>query len=135
MQFLDLTTAPVTSGETQADGESASGGGSSRFGWVTRMASDSATGGLSRLYLVMIFACFLAICLAQAPGKIQFDTSLPLVLSPISYFNTVLHLWNPTDFGGSVAEGADSSSPRASSSSRRICCTFRRGWRSASGSR
>jgi arabinofuranan 3-O-arabinosyltransferase len=69
-------------------------------------AARGTSARLGRIYLLVIFLCFLAVCFAQAPGLIQFDTSLPVVLSPVSYFGTFLHLWNPTVFGGTMVQGA-----------------------------
>ncbi len=49
---------------------------------------------------------FLVICLAQSPGLIEFDTRLPMIMAPIAYFGSVLHLWNPVVFGGTVEQGS-----------------------------
>jgi len=43
---------------------------------------------------------FLVVAFSQATGKIETDTELPLVLSPISFINAALHAWNPYTFGG-----------------------------------
>ncbi len=66
---------------------------------------DAADGPLSRWVLAVIGASFLGVSFAQSPGLIEFDTKLPLSVSPISYFDSLLRLWNPSTFGGVVAQG------------------------------
>ena len=55
---------------------------------------------------MVVGVLFLAISLAQSPGLIEFDTRLPMIMSPIAYFGSVLHLWNPVVFGGTVEQGS-----------------------------
>jgi arabinofuranan 3-O-arabinosyltransferase len=55
---------------------------------------------LSRWVLVGVAALFLVAAFSQAWGKIETDTELPLVLSPTSFINAALHVWNPVTFGG-----------------------------------
>lgn len=61
---------------------------------------------LSRRVLAIIGIGFTVVCFAQSPGKIEFDTRLQMIVSPISYFESVLHLWNQLVFGGTVEQGA-----------------------------
>ena len=57
---------------------------------------------LSRWTLAAISAGFLGICFAQAPGLIEDDTKLPMLLTPFQYIATSFHAWNPNVYGGTV---------------------------------
>jgi len=46
----------------------------------------------------------LAIGLAQGSGLIEDDTKLPLVMAPITYLRSALHLWSDHLFGGAVTQ-------------------------------
>ena len=82
--------------------------GSSLFNSMrsTEASDRTEAGPLSRRVLAVIGICFLVVCFAQSPGLIEFDTRLPMIVSPISYFGSVLHLWNQSVFGGTVEQGA-----------------------------
>ncbi len=60
------------------------------------------TAPLSLWALAALGAGFLIVCLAQAPGLIEFDTKLPMLLTPISYIESSLHAWNQAVYSGSV---------------------------------
>ena len=72
----------------------------------TELSDRAEARPLSRRVLAAIGICFFAVCFAQSPGLIEFDTKLPMIVTPISYFGAVLHLWNQSVFGGTVEQGA-----------------------------
>ena len=103
--FMD-PASPDLHFSDQSEPDGLDGSLANRLGIARRGRRTEGGDPLSRLHLAILFICFLGICLLQAPGLIEFDTSLPLVVSPVSFFGSVLHLWNPLIFGGAVAQGA-----------------------------
>jgi arabinofuranan 3-O-arabinosyltransferase len=65
----------------------------------------SSTNPVSLKVLAGLWVAFLGVALAQAPGLIETDTKLPLIASPLTYFDSALHLWNQTVFGGTAQLG------------------------------
>jgi len=59
---------------------------------------------LSRRVLVAIGAFFLLATFVQAPGLIEDDTKLPVVIAPLAWMESVLHFWNQSFYSGSVQE-------------------------------
>ena len=66
------------------------------------MVPEGPTRPFSRWALLAIAGAFTAVCLAQAPGLIEDDTKLPMLLTPINYIETALHAWNAQVFYGNV---------------------------------
>jgi arabinofuranan 3-O-arabinosyltransferase len=62
--------------------------------------SVPAGGRTPRWPLALVGAGFVALCLAQSPGRIVADTKLPLVLNPSGFLGSALHFWDSgSDFG------------------------------------
>jgi arabinofuranan 3-O-arabinosyltransferase len=61
---------------------------------------------LSRWFLAILAAFFLFLCFIQAPGLIIDDTKLPVILAPLAWIQSSLHLWNLSVSSGSVQEGS-----------------------------
>ncbi len=59
---------------------------------------------LSRWVLVALGAFFLLVTLVQAPGLIVDDTKLPVVMAPLAWMRSSLHLWSLTVSSGSVQD-------------------------------
>jgi arabinofuranan 3-O-arabinosyltransferase len=59
---------------------------------------------LSRRVLVGIGAFFLLTTFIQAPGLIEDDTKLPVIMSPLAWTESVLHFWNQGFYSGSIQE-------------------------------
>lgn len=57
---------------------------------------------MSRWVLVALGVVYLAVAFSQRWGLIVDDTKLPLVISPVRYMASVLHLWDESTFGGTV---------------------------------
>ena len=57
---------------------------------------------VGRWVLAAVGVGFLALTFAQASGSIEDDTRLPMLMSPINYIGSTLHLWNQNVYGGSV---------------------------------
>jgi arabinofuranan 3-O-arabinosyltransferase len=57
---------------------------------------------LSRWVLAALGALFLFVAFIQAPGLIIDDTKLPVIMAPLSWMKSALHLWNPTLASGAV---------------------------------
>jgi arabinofuranan 3-O-arabinosyltransferase len=57
---------------------------------------------VSRWVLAVLGGGFLAVCFAQAPGLIVYDTKMPMLLSPLRYLETSLHAWNQGIYAGTV---------------------------------
>ena len=59
----------------------------------------------SRWVLAALFAGFLVLIFAQSWGKIEHDTQLPLMLSPLSFLGSTLHVWSQNLYGGTADVG------------------------------
>ncbi len=59
---------------------------------------------LSRWVLAGLGAFFLLVTMVQAPGLIVDDTKLPVLMAPLSFMRSSLHLWTQTAASGSVQE-------------------------------
>jgi arabinofuranan 3-O-arabinosyltransferase len=59
---------------------------------------------LSRWFLAALGALFLAATFAQAPGLIVDDTKLPVLMAPLAWMRSSLHLWSQTVASGSVQD-------------------------------
>jgi arabinofuranan 3-O-arabinosyltransferase len=57
---------------------------------------------LSRWVLAGLGALFLALTVIQAPGLIVDDTKLPVIMAPLAWMQSALHLWNQSVASGSV---------------------------------
>ncbi|MGO9185351.1 alpha-(1-_3)-arabinofuranosyltransferase domain-containing protein [Mycobacterium sp.] len=55
--------------------------------------------------LALLGAGYLALAFIQSPGRVEDDTKLPLIVEPVSYIESALHVWNQTVFGGTVQLG------------------------------
>ncbi len=62
------------------------------------------TNPLSRRVLVGIGAFFLLATFVQAPGLIEDDTKLPVIMAPWAWIESVFHFWNLTFYSGSIQE-------------------------------
>ena len=60
---------------------------------------------VSRWFLAALFAGFLVLIFAQSWGKIEHDTQLPLMLSPLSFLGSTLHVWSQNLYGGTADVG------------------------------
>jgi arabinofuranan 3-O-arabinosyltransferase len=60
---------------------------------------------VSRWVLAGLGAMFLVATFIQAPGLIEDDTKLPVVMAPLAWIHLVLHLWNQTIASGNIQEG------------------------------
>ena len=72
------------------------------FETVTAPCTDP----LSRSILVGLGAMFLAVTFVQAPGLIIDDTKLPVIMAPLAWMKSALHMWNPTVSSGTVPNEA-----------------------------
>ncbi len=68
----------------------------------TESMSDPCTDHMSRWWLVGLAAFFLVVTFVQAPGLIIDDTKLPVIMSPLAWMESSLHLWNQSVASGSV---------------------------------
>lgn len=59
---------------------------------------------MSRWVLAILGAGFLAVAFVQSWGLILDDTKLPLIVAPLKYVESALHLWNQHVFGGTVIQ-------------------------------
>jgi arabinofuranan 3-O-arabinosyltransferase len=66
------------------------------------LAPDPCPDPWSRLSLLWLAALFLFIAFIQAPGKIEADTKLTVVTSPIAWIHGALHLWTPNLYSGAT---------------------------------
>ncbi len=57
----------------------------------------TALGGIGAFFLILTFI--------QAPGLIVDDTKLPVIMAPLAWMRSALHLWNPSVSSGSVQAG------------------------------
>ena len=57
--------------------------------------------------LAGVGAGFLVVTFAQARGLIEDDTKLSLILTPVTYFKSALHLWSDHLFGGAATQSVD----------------------------
>ena len=62
------------------------------------------TDPLGRGVLAGIGALFLALTFAQAPGLIIDDTKLPVIMAPLQWMKSALHLWSLSVASGSVQD-------------------------------
>ena len=60
---------------------------------------------VSRWVLVGFVAAFLVLTFTQSSGQIEFDTKLPMLMEPLTYITSALHLWNQNIFGGTGDAG------------------------------
>ena len=67
----------------------------------------ASTDPLSRWVLAGIGTGFLVVTFAQARGLIEDDTKLPLILTPVAYFKSAIHLWSDHLFAGAATQSAD----------------------------
>jgi hypothetical protein len=59
---------------------------------------------MSRWVLAILGAGFLTVAFVQSWGLILDDTKLPLIVAPLKYVESALHLWNQHVFGGTVIQ-------------------------------
>ena len=57
----------------------------------------TALGGIGAFFLILTFI--------QAPGLIIDDTKLPVIMNPLAWMHSALHLWSPSVSSGSVQAG------------------------------
>ena len=78
----------------------------SELGELTEAASEDPVAPcpdpLGRSALVGLGAFFLLAAFIQAPGSIVDDTKLPVLMTPLAWMESALHLWNQTVASGSV---------------------------------
>ena len=55
--------------------------------------------------MAAFFAGFLVLTFAQSWGKIEHDTQLPLIMSPLSFLGSTLHVWSQNIYGGTADVG------------------------------
>jgi arabinofuranan 3-O-arabinosyltransferase len=60
----------------------------------------------SRWFLAALFSGFLILTFAQSWGLIEHDTQLPLIMSPLSFLGSTLHVWSQNVYGGTAQLGA-----------------------------
>ena len=60
---------------------------------------------LSRWFLAALAAFFLALTFIQAPGLIIDDSKLPVIMAPLTWMKSSLHLWSQSVASGSVQTG------------------------------
>jgi arabinofuranan 3-O-arabinosyltransferase len=60
---------------------------------------------LSRWFLAVLAVFFLILTFVQSPGLIIDDTKLPVIMAPLAWIRSSLHLWNPSVSSGSVQSG------------------------------
>ena len=68
----------------------------------TDLTPDPCPDPWSRLSLLWLAALFLLVSFIQAPGKIEADTKLTVVMSPLAWIHAALHLWNPNLYSGAT---------------------------------
>ena len=68
----------------------------------TQSISDPPIEPLSRWSLAGLAAFFLTLTFLQAPGLIIDDTKLPVIMAPLAWIQSSLHLWNQSVASGSV---------------------------------
>ena len=71
----------------------------------TELVCDSTGQPLSRWFLAGLAAFFLVLTFIQAPGLIIDDSKLPVIMAPLAWMQSSLHLWNQTMASGSVQTG------------------------------
>src|SRR5580704_863849 len=59
----------------------------------------------SRWLLAVIGVGFLAITFTQSSGLIEDDTRLSMVMSPLSFIGSALHVWSQNVYGGTAQLG------------------------------
>ena len=59
---------------------------------------------LHRGALAGLGAFFLALVFVQAPGLIVDDTKLPVIMAPLAWMKSALHMWSLTVASGSVQD-------------------------------
>lgn len=64
------------------------------------LAPDPCPDPLSRWMLAGVGALFLLVAFIQAPGLIESDTKLPVVMSPWLWIQSMAHLWNQRLYSG-----------------------------------
>ncbi len=64
----------------------------------------TCTDPISRWVLVGLGAMFLLVIFVQYPGLIIDDTKLPVIMAPLAWMKSALHLWNPSVNSGSVQD-------------------------------
>ena len=57
---------------------------------------------MPRWVLAVLGGVFLVVTFVQDPGQIIDDTKLPVIMAPLAWMQSALHLWNPTVASGSV---------------------------------
>ena len=67
---------------------------------IVDLAPDPCPDPLSRWVLAWVGALFLFLSFIQAPGLIEDDTKLPVVMSPWLWIQSVVHLWNQRLYSG-----------------------------------
>jgi arabinofuranan 3-O-arabinosyltransferase len=72
----------------------------------TGLVSDPRSGPVSRWYLGGLAAFFLVLTFIQAPGLIIDDSKLPVIMAPLAWMQSSLHLWNQSMSSGSVQVGS-----------------------------
>jgi arabinofuranan 3-O-arabinosyltransferase len=60
---------------------------------------------LSRWVLAALFAGFLALTFTQSSGLIEDDSKFPLLVSPVSFIGSSLHVWSQNVYGGTADLG------------------------------
>ena len=68
--------------------------------------SDPRSEPLSRWFLAGLAGFFLVLTFIQAPGSIIDDSKLPVIMAPLAWMQSTLHLWNQTMASGSVQTGS-----------------------------
>ena len=71
----------------------------------TELVSDPSSEPLSRWCLAGLAAFFLVLTFIQAPGLIIDDSKLPVIMAPLAWMQSSLHLWNQSVASGSVQVG------------------------------
>lgn len=61
---------------------------------------------LPRGVLAIISVALMALCFAQAPGRLLADTKLNLVIDPAGFMGAALHLWDPSSSFGQIQNQA-----------------------------
>lgn len=68
----------------------------------TEPVSDPSSEPLSRWFLAGLAGFFLVFTFIQAPGLIIDDTKLPVIMAPLAWIQSSLHLWSQSVASGSV---------------------------------